>query len=222
MSEVHGKTAAMYWMPTMTVTTIAFVDSDPDTITDSGNGFEDAGFKAGDLVTISGSTSNDGTYLIDTVAAGTLTLDAGASLTAEVAGDTVTAIVPLPGQVMVQFYGVELIMNDRLIDITHYEDAGVAEYLSGITDWLIRARAFWSTTDNQNAWLGAAEKTVRMFLRYDSDPTATTCWYWEGTGLTRIQGVNAANSDAVRRNIELQGTGSATFTTRTTAWPVVS
>ncbi len=73
-----------------TATTIAFVDSNPDTLTDSGNGFLTAGFIANQNITVSGSTSNDGTYKIDTVAAGTITLTAGASLTAEAAGDTVT------------------------------------------------------------------------------------------------------------------------------------
>ncbi len=71
-------------------TTLAFVDSDPDTITDSGDGFVAAGFVAGQVITVSGSTSNDGTYTIATVAVGTLTLEANDSLTAEAAGDDVT------------------------------------------------------------------------------------------------------------------------------------
>lgn len=74
---------------TITADTIAFVDSDPDTITDSGNGFVTAGFVVGSI-TVSGSTDNDGTYVVDTVAAGTLTLAVAETLTAEIAGDTVT------------------------------------------------------------------------------------------------------------------------------------
>jgi hypothetical protein len=80
--------------PTITATTIAFVDSDPDTITDSGNGFLTARFRAGDSITVSGSTSNDGTYTIASVVAGTITLDAGDELSAEAAGDTVTITAP--------------------------------------------------------------------------------------------------------------------------------
>ena len=80
---------------TITGTGIAFVDSGPDTITDTGDGFVDAGFEAGQIIIVSGSTSNDGTYTIDTggVAAGTLTLIAGDTLIAEDAGDTVTIAV---------------------------------------------------------------------------------------------------------------------------------
>lgn len=75
---------------TITAATIAFVDSDPDTITDSGSGFITAGFKAGRPITVAGSASNDGTYTIASVAAGTITLVAGDSLTVEPLGASVT------------------------------------------------------------------------------------------------------------------------------------
>lgn len=75
---------------TITASTIAFVDSNPDTITDSGNGFLAAGFKIDDTISISGSTSNDGNYTIAAVTAGTITLVASDSLTVESAGASVT------------------------------------------------------------------------------------------------------------------------------------
>ena len=77
-------------------TTIAFNDNGAsgDTITDSGNGFVIAGFAVGDVITIAGSTSNDGTYTIKAVVAGTITLADSDSLTTEVAGDTVTLSRP--------------------------------------------------------------------------------------------------------------------------------
>lgn len=81
-------------------TTIAFVEggASADTITDSGNGFlttnDDAtyGFYAGQTITVSGSTSNDGTYTIDTATAGTLTLVSTDDLTAESAGANVKIV----------------------------------------------------------------------------------------------------------------------------------
>lgn len=67
-----------------TETTIAFVNSNPDTITDSGSGFVTAGFKVGQIINIvTGSGTNDGTYTIAAVAAGTLTLIAADTLTTE-------------------------------------------------------------------------------------------------------------------------------------------
>jgi hypothetical protein len=81
---------------TITASTIAFVDSNPDTITDSGSGF--GSFTAGDRIVVSGSGSNDGTYTIATAAAGTLTLIAGDALVAESAGASVT--ISVVGQVV--------------------------------------------------------------------------------------------------------------------------
>jgi len=77
---------------TITDTTIAFVDNDPsaDTITDSGSGFVAAGFVAGQVILVSGTTNNNGYYTIDTVAAGTITLIATDELTAESAGSSFT------------------------------------------------------------------------------------------------------------------------------------
>ena len=76
-------------------TTIAFVDSDPDTITDSGSGFVTAGFQSYQQIVVNGSTSNNGIYTAETIAAGTLTLASTDSLTAEVAGDTVRVVPKL-------------------------------------------------------------------------------------------------------------------------------
>ena len=73
-------------------TGIAFHENAPsaDTITDTGNAFLDAGFSAADEITVSGSSNNDGTYTIDTVVAGTITLDSGDDLADEAAGAGVT------------------------------------------------------------------------------------------------------------------------------------
>ena len=77
-------------------TTIAFNENTPDsdTITDSGNGFLVAGFQAGDQITVSGSASNDGTYTIASVVAGTITLLARNDLATEGAGATVILTAP--------------------------------------------------------------------------------------------------------------------------------
>jgi len=77
-----------------TRTTYAFVDSDPDTITDSSSNFLNDGFAIGQRIVVAGSTSNDGTYTIAGVVAGTITLVDTDTLTAEAAGDTVTISVP--------------------------------------------------------------------------------------------------------------------------------
>ncbi len=63
--------------------TIAFVDSNPDTITDSGSGFITAGFEAGDIVNVIGSNRNNNPYRIRAVVAGVLTLETFETVVAE-------------------------------------------------------------------------------------------------------------------------------------------
>jgi hypothetical protein len=73
---------------TYTASTIAFNNANPDTITDTANGL--GSFSAGQTIVISGSTSNDGVYVIATAVAGTITLQSVDVLTAEALGDSVT------------------------------------------------------------------------------------------------------------------------------------
>jgi len=87
---IRTSTNAPIATATKTASTIAFVNSNPDTITDSGNGFVTAGFVAGDIITVSGTTNNNKTYTAQTVVAGTITLVSTDSVTAEGAGASVT------------------------------------------------------------------------------------------------------------------------------------
>jgi hypothetical protein len=74
----------------LTGTGIAFLNSNPDTITDTGSGFLTAGFKAGDRIIASGTASNNKTFTIDSVVAGTITLVSGDFVVAEGAGASMT------------------------------------------------------------------------------------------------------------------------------------
>lgn len=74
-----------------TASTIAAVDSNPDTFTDSASGFVTAGFIAGQTIIVESGDANDGVQaIIATVVAGTITLTAAGSLTAVAAGSAVT------------------------------------------------------------------------------------------------------------------------------------
>jgi hypothetical protein len=71
-----------------TASTIAFVNSNPDTLTDSANGFVTAGFKSGMSFTTD-ATANPGPFKIDVAAAGTLTLISTDAVVAAGAGSAV-------------------------------------------------------------------------------------------------------------------------------------
>lgn len=86
--------------PTISVTVgpatdISFTDSgggDSDLITDAGGGLLAAGFRASSRVTITGSTSNDGSYDVLSVTDTVITLQDFETLTTEAAGASVTMV----------------------------------------------------------------------------------------------------------------------------------
>jgi len=59
---------------------LTFTDANPDTIRRASGNWSNDGFKVGQIITISGSGSNDGTYTIDGVIPDVLTLSTGDSL----------------------------------------------------------------------------------------------------------------------------------------------
>lgn len=212
MAKKHAKTGALYWTPRINAITISFADTDPDTILDSGNGFVTAGFKAGDLITVSGSTSNDGNYTIDTggVAAGVLTLIGGDSLTAEVAGDNVTIFAALPGQLVAGFFGWSFDDVIDVVDVTDFVDgaAGFRKYITGLEDWTGDAQGYWLTDDFHHFMIGM-EFTVQFFVVYNTAPNVTTVHLFRGKVI--VSGINADAdvSDALHENLTFQGTGTA-------------
>jgi hypothetical protein len=79
-------------------TTYTFYDDGgvtPSTITDSSNGFLDAGFTVGDKFVVQGSASNDGIYTISAVTAGVITIFPDQAFTVEASGASV--VIKAPG-----------------------------------------------------------------------------------------------------------------------------
>ena len=88
---------------------IAFVDSDPDTITDSNSNFVNRGFQSYQQIVVNNSQNNDGVYTAETIAAGTLTLNSDDELTAEAASATIEIIPKL--SYILEPYEVRLIKS---------------------------------------------------------------------------------------------------------------
>ena len=73
---------------------LSFNNLNPDTITRSdGGSFVTDGFEAGEQIRVQGSASNDGIYIIETVVAGALILNAGETLAAKAAAPGVTVTI---------------------------------------------------------------------------------------------------------------------------------
>ena len=153
--------------PTITASTIAFHENTPsaDTITDSGNGFVTADFKAGDSITVSGSSSNNGTYTIATVVAGTITLTEADDLADESAGATVTITSST-----VHYYGIEYATGKYLTKakfITSYENYIILGYTTEDAT-IYPQRIRWNDLAQETAWksgdAGSAQVGKEDFL----------------------------------------------------------
>ncbi len=223
MAHVSGKTGAIYISPKYTAITIAAVDSTPDTFTDSASGFVTAGFTASDLITVSGFTTpaNNDTFEVDTVVAGTLTLAAGETLTAEIAGDTVTIVVATPGlQAQVAgFKDWSLNYEGAALETTDFADIGIRTYIAGITGWSATANEYWDAGSLHNDWIGTI-KRIRFFMLYNASPNVTTAYYYEGDAVITVSGPAVAVDGIVTQAMSFQGTGALTFITQSIAWPV--
>lgn len=75
-----------------TAETLVFADADPDTITRDVGSFVADGFLPGDVIEVSGTADNNGTFTIATMTATVLTLAAADALTAESLDATETAV----------------------------------------------------------------------------------------------------------------------------------
>lgn len=140
-------------------TTIAFSENNAsaDTITDSGNGFLTAGFQAGDQITVTSTSAvNDGTYVIGSVVAGTITLIARNDLTTETAGaaGTVTIVAP---KAVPDGIGITVKAKNANVGVIHISDStDKALNTSGGSFTLRNNESISLQVENtQNIWLDA-------------------------------------------------------------------
>ena len=221
MAEIHGNQGAIFYRSGyISAATIAFVDSNPDTITDSGNGFVTAGFAADDTIAVTGTDSNNGELTIASggVAAGTITLIGGDAVVAEGAGAAI--IQTVPGTQLGGFFNWSLNWDSDVHDTTAFSDGSVRVFTGGLTTWTATAEKFWLTG-------GAAADVepdpgdshlLRFFVVYTTAPNTTTNYYYEGTGICTAVSPTTPVDGIVQGTISWQGTSTLTWTTRSTAW----
>jgi hypothetical protein len=186
---------------TYSATTISFADADPDTIDDSASGL--GNFIAGQqiivtstsgtndgtyIIVTSTSGTNDGTYTIASVAAGTITLVTGDTLTTENAATAGTVTVSVKDGIngLHRFYrpdGAKWLMAAT---------GGVVRYLDG-KSWTNVKTGFTSGLQTYFADWGA---TSRVYVANGTD----VAWYWTGTATADV----ATNLTNVRQFLPYQ------------------
>lgn len=175
-----------------TATTIALVAGSPATLTDSASGFVTAGFIADQTVYVSGASddSNNATFIIAGVAAGTLTLRAHDTLVSQSAGASInivnktparpefnyvrfkgqSAVIELPASVTRSFEQTVLTISGRAYKLTFS-----ANRPSGSANLVVTTGA--STTN-----VTASAEEVEITFTASS---ASTLLKWTSTGVVR-------------------------------------
>lgn len=223
MAELAGKTGALYYSTgTIRATTISATGTS-DLINDSGSGFVNAGFVAGDKIVASGFTeaSNNGLHTIagGGVAAGVLTLS-GATLVTEAAGDIVTIVTAPDDAQLLGFFSWTIDTTTDLTEITAFEDgiAGGKVYLPTLVDWTATAERYWLTNQNLDSFLGT-QKWVRFFVKWVATPSGgDPSYYYEGMCEVNGNSIETPVGDVVKETLTFQGDGALTLVTRTSAW----
>lgn len=225
MAELSGENGAVYFneelVDTGTSGTIYF--STGKTITSSGAvlNFEDEGYVAGMLVTVSGCTgesANNKIFTITEVSAGVLTVS-----------ETVVDSSPEPSEVgfaeaepgiqVLGFYNWTSSYVGDALETTDFDSSGYREYIAGLTGWTTTAEKYFQIANNEvDDWVGQTCE-LRLFINYVAIPsTGTPSQYWKGdtvvTGLDNTTPVDAL----VTQSISFQGDGALTLKTQTKAW----
>jgi hypothetical protein len=225
MAEVHGNQGSIFYSTGyIRGITISFDEAGAnDTISDSANGFVDAGFVAGDEIVVIGSTINDGEYTIDAggVAVGVLTLgaDPADDLADEVAGDDVIVHTVL-GAEMGGFFNWSISWDSDVHDTTSFSDGTARVFTKGLTGWTATAERFWLTgaaAADTEPQPGDAHY-LRFFVIYSATPAVTTVYYYEGRAICTAVSPTTPVDGIVQGTIAWQGTDTIAWTTRVAAW----
>lgn len=225
MDNIAGKAGMLRFGGYIEAITIAFVNSDPDTITDSGNGFLLAGFRSGDKITVSGSTSNDGTYTIASVTAGTITLDVSDSLVNEDAGDYVIIKTNAPGPTSYGIRNFSLNYNNKVEDISTYDSVqsnnnNERDFISTTTGWTLTFDAYYDTGEtNEEDFVGRL-RYIYIFPKYAASPSNDNpAYYYHGVGIITGITPSVPVETVVEAPGSVQGIGSlSALVEKKTSW----
>lgn len=206
---------------TLTSTYISFVDGDggADTILTTKDAFLLAGFLAGEDITITGDSDNNGVYTIVSVTKDTITLATGSLPAApEAVGDAVTIV-----QEKMQDYGLLTSGTVNTIDIVNCSLTG--NLTGNISNGATAVITFNGVVDGDAAvtgdiayhngtnWVRLAKGTAGQVLEMNSGETAPE-WDTDDLGLANlVEDLTpelGANLDAKDKNIT--GLGSVSFT----------
>lgn len=205
MAEIKGALGAVFkGAAFLCHDAIAFVNSS-SSITSLNDDFLVKGFADDMKITVYGTASNDGDYVIDTAAAGSLLLTS--SVVNETPATSVMIYSSAPGTQVTGFYGWNITHNCAALDATDFSDAGVATYISGATNWSATAQAHWMSGEDVESLLGTT-LLCRFFVKYSASPSAPAPVYcYEGGAVVAGISPDIKVDSIVERPLTFTGVG---------------
>jgi len=216
--QVQGGLGGIYAYATYTASSIAFVEGgvSADTITDSANGFLDAGFVVGMDITISDTASNNKTVTIAALTAGVITLLTTDDLTDEVEGSA-TLVTAAYGTQLIGFRQWGGVNGVELKDKTCFENYPYRRFAATIKNWNATFEGFWLSIE-RDSWLGRTLH-LRLFKRFALDPSASDpAIFWSGDGIIGDIPEGVPVDALISQSFTVQGDGVLAETYKTDAW----
>jgi len=205
MAELRGALGAVFKGAAAIYSKNLVFSDGSNTITNSDDLFVTKGFSGGQVVLVYGSTSNDGVYNVDTVAAGTLTMEE--TTVSETPSTAVLIYTAAPGTQVTGFYNWQLDWTHNVMDATDFADVGSKTYIAGDTGWTATAQAHWMTDEDVESLFGT-ELIVRFFVKYSASPSAPAPVYlYEGLAIMSGMQVDTNVNELVQRPLTFTGVG---------------
>jgi len=192
-------------------------------IADSESSFNTVGYLADDIITISGSDSNDDIFTVEYIATDyskmyISTSDTSNPVTTEAAGSSITIAMPSPGRKIFGCQNWEISRDVTVVDTTTFDSGEYSEFDYIRQSWTGTIDRLYIIGKSISTYIGKKLKGV-FFQIYQSTPTtAEPAIYHEGDIILNSETITINNSEIVQDNVGFQGSGTLTEYTQETAW----
>ena len=194
-------------------------------IKDSNKPFNLIGYEADDLITVSGSTSNNNTYTVTNVdSEGVYVfLKEGNNVTTISDVDVkVTLSMPAPGRKIAGVQNWEISYETSTAETSTFDSGKYSEFEPIRESWSGSADKIKIFGKNIDKYKGKKMNGV-FFEKWNAEPTgADPAIYWTGDLIMTNISISVNNNEVVGENMSFQGSKNLTYVVKEDAWPTAT